>query len=110
MFTVGSVFPAAVRAGKPDRLGRFAAAVQGAVIAECRAAKAAHDVHEIGHIVVHKNDVIHLLAEVQRRHQQHGDRDAAGESRQRRQHDEHEHDAGRAQQPRARELHTAARR
>ena len=65
MFTVGSVFPAAVRAGKPDRLGRFAAAVQGAVIAECRAAKAAHDVHEIGHIVVHKNDVIHLLAQIQ---------------------------------------------
>ena len=74
-------------------------AVEGTVIAESGTAQAAHDVHKVCYIIVHKDDIVHLLAEVQRRHQQHGDRDAAGEARQRRKHDEHEHDAGRAQQP-----------
>ena len=55
---------------------------------------------KVCHVIVHKDDIVHLLAEVQRRHQQHGDRDAAGKARQRGQHDEHEHDAGRTQQPR----------
>ena len=54
---------------------------------------------------MHEDDVVHLLAEVQRRYQQHGDRDAAGKARQRRQHDEHEHDARRPQQPGAGEQH-----
>lgn len=74
--------------------------MEGAVIAESGTAQTAHDVHKVCHVIVHKDDIIHLLAEIQRRHQQHGDRDAAGEARQRGQHDEHEHDAGRTQQPR----------
>ena len=61
--------------------------------------------HEVCYIVVHKNDIVHLLTKVQRCNQQHGDRDAAGEARQRRKHDEHKHDAGRAQQPRTWEQH-----
>ena len=61
--------------------------------------------HEVCYIVVHKNDIVHLLTKVQRCNQQHGDRDAAGEARQRRKHDKHEHDAGRAQQPRTWEQH-----
>ena len=74
--------------------------MEGAVIAEGGTAQTAHDVHKVCHVIVHKDDIIHLLAEIQRRHQQHGDRDAAGEARQRGEHDEHEHDAGRTQQPR----------
>lgn len=73
--------------------------MEGAVIAEGCTAQAAHDVHKVCHVIVHKDDIIHLLAEVQRRHQQHSDRDAAGKACQRGQHDEHEHDAGRTQQP-----------
>ena len=46
------------------------AAVEGAVIAEGGTAQAAHDVHKVCHVIVHKDDIIHLLAEVQRRHQQ----------------------------------------
>ena len=76
------------------------AAMEGTVIAEGGAAQAAHDVHKVCHVIVHKDDIVHLLAKVQCRHQQHGDRDAAGKARQRGQHDEHEHDAGRTQQPR----------
>ena len=45
--------------------------------------------------IVVKNDIVHLLTKVQRCNQQHGDRDAAGEARQRE--DDAEHDAGRAQ-------------
>lgn len=56
------------------------AAVEGAVVAEGGAAQAAHDVHKVCHVVVYKDDIIHLLAEVQRRHQQHGDRNAAGKA------------------------------
>lgn len=74
--------------------------MEGAVIAEGRTAQTAHDVHKVCHVIVHKDDIIHLLAEIQRRYQQHGDRDAAGKARQRGEHDEHEHDAGRTQQPR----------
>ena len=76
------------------------AAMEGAVIAEGGTAQTAHDVHKVCHVIVHKDDIVHLLTEVQRRHQQHGDRDAAGEARQRGEHDKHEHDAGRPQQPR----------
>ena len=76
------------------------AAVEGAVIAESGTAQAAYDVHKVCHVIVHKDDIVHLLAEVQRRYQQHGDRDTAGKARQRGQHDEHEHDAGCTQQPR----------
>ena len=74
--------------------------MEGTVITEGGTAQTAHDVHKVCHVIVHKDDIVHLLAEVQRRHQQHGDRDAAGKARQRGQHDEHEHDAGRTQQPR----------
>ena len=42
------------------------------------AAHTAHDVHEVRHIIVRKDDIIHLLAQIQCRHQQHGHRDAAG--------------------------------
>ena len=73
--------------------------MEGTVIAEGGAAQAAHDVHKICYVIVHKDDIIHLLAKVQRRHQQHGDRDAAGEARQRGEHDKHEHDAGRPSSP-----------
>ena len=58
------------------------AAMEGTVITEGSAAQAAHDVHKVCYVIVHKDDIIHLLAEVQRRHQQHGDRDAAGKARQ----------------------------
>ena len=44
-------------------------AVEGAVIAEGGTAQAAHDVHKVCHVIVHKDDIIHLLAEVQRRYQ-----------------------------------------
>ena len=57
-------------------------AMEGAVIAEGGTAQTAHDVHKVCYVIVHKDDIIHLLAEVQRRHQQHGDRDAAGKARQ----------------------------
>lgn len=77
--------------------------MEGAVIAEGGTAQTAHDVHKVCYVIVHKDDIIHLLAEVQCRHQQHGDRDSTGEARQRGQHDEHEHDAGCTQQPRVRE-------
>lgn len=66
--------------------------MEGAVIAEGRAAQTAHDVHKVCYVIVDKDDIIYLLAEVQRRHQQHGDRNTAGKARQRGQHDEHEHD------------------
>lgn len=56
------------------------AAVQRAVVAEGGTAQAAHDVHKVCHVIVHKDDIIHLLAEIQRRHQQHGDRNAAGKA------------------------------
>ena len=56
------------------------AAVEGTVIAEGGAAQAAHDVHKVCHVIVHKDDIVHLLAKVQCRHQQHGDRDAAGKA------------------------------
>ena len=56
------------------------AAVEGTVITEGGTAQAAYDVHKVCHVIVHKDDIIHLLAEVQRRHQQHGDRDAAGKA------------------------------
>ena len=46
------------------------AAVEGAVIAESGTAQAAHDVHKVCYIIVHKDDIIHLLAEIQRRYQQ----------------------------------------
>ena len=75
------------------------AAMERAVVAKGGTAQPAHDVHKVCHVVVHKDDIIHLLTEVQRRHQQHGDRDAAGKACQRGQHDEHEHDTGCAQQP-----------
>ena len=75
------------------------AAMEGTVITEGGTAQAAHDMHKVCHVIVHKDDIVHLLAEIQRRHQQHGDRDAAGEARQRGEHDKHEHDAGRTQQP-----------
>ena len=58
------------------------AAMEGTVIAEGGTAQTTHDVHKVCHVIVHKDDIVHLLAEVQRRHQQHGDRDAAGEARQ----------------------------
>ncbi len=70
------------------------------------AAHTAHDVHEVRHIIVRKDDIIHLLAQIQCRHQQHGHRDAAGEARQRCQHDEHEHDARSPQQGSMGEEHT----
>ena len=44
-------------------------AVEGTVIAESGTAQAAHDVHKVCYIIVHKDDIVHLLAEVQRRHQ-----------------------------------------
>ena len=47
-------------------------AMEGTVIAEGGAAQAAYDVHKVCHVIVHKDDIVHLLAEVQRRHQQHG--------------------------------------
>lgn len=56
------------------------AAVEGAVVAEGGTAQATHDVHKVCHVIVHKDDIIHLLAEIQRRHQQHGDRNAAGKA------------------------------
>ena len=84
----------------PGRLAAFLGA-QGVEVAEPRAADAAHDVHEVGDIVMHEDDIVHLLAQIQRGHQQHRDRDAARKAGQRRQHDEHEHDAGSAQQGRA---------
>ena len=62
--------------------------------------------HEVRHIIVRKDDIIHLLAQIQCRHQQHGHRDAAGEARQRCQHDEHEHDARSPQQGGMGEEHT----
>ena len=74
---------------------------QGVDIAEAGTADAAHDVHEVGHVVVDEKDIIHLLAELEGRHQQHRDRDAARKAGQRRQHDEHEDDAGGPQQGRA---------
>ena len=70
------------------------------------AADAADDVHKVGHVVVHKKDIIHLLTQVKRRHQQHGDRDAARKSRQRCQHDEHKYDARSTQQCGTREQGT----
>ena len=57
--------------------------------------------HEVRHIIVRKDDIIHLLAQIQCRHQQHGHRDAAGKAGQGRQHDEHKDDARRPQQGRA---------
>ena len=62
--------------------------------------------HEVGHVVPHKDDVIDLLAQIERRHQQHGDGDAAREAGQGCQHDEHEDNARRAQQRRAGEQRT----
>ena len=75
-------------------------------VAEHCAADAADDVHEVGHVVPHKDDVIDLLAQIERRHQQHGDGDAAREAGQGCQHDEHEDNARRAQQRRAGEQRT----
>ena len=54
----------------PGRLAAFLGA-QGVEVAEPRAADAAHDVHEVGDIVMHEDDIVHLLAQIQRRHQQH---------------------------------------
>ena len=76
------IFPLTVPVRCTGSAAAFAAG-QREIVAEGRAAQPAHDVHEVGHVVVHEDDVVHLLAEVQRRHQQHGDRDAAGEARQR---------------------------
>ena len=56
--------------------------------------------HKVGDVVPHKDDIIHLLAQVEHRHQQHRDRNATRETGQGRQHDEHEHDARRPQQGR----------
>ena len=36
------------------------AAGQREIVAEGRAAQPAHDVHEVGHVVVHEDDVVHL--------------------------------------------------
>ena len=51
--------------------------MEGTVIAEGGAAQAAHDVHKVGDVVPHKDDIIHLLAQVEHRHQQHGNRDTS---------------------------------
>ena len=35
------------------------AAMEGAVIAEGGTAQAAHDVHKVCHVIVHKDDIVH---------------------------------------------------
>ena len=64
-----------------------------------RAAGTADDVHKVGYIVLHEQNIIYLLAQVERTDKDQSDRNtavpAAGQTGQ---HDEHKHDAGGAKQ------------
>ena len=74
--------------------------------AERRATHTTDDVHKVGDVVRDKQNIIYLLAEVQRTDQQQRDWHAAvAAARQTGQHDKDKHNAGRPQQRRAGEQH-----